>query len=546
MRPVRVQDLQSLGEPAAAACGAARLALSIRGAGREPLHRGMALVQPGRWTLTDLIDVRIAGSAAGEVGCRVAAGRARTEVGSPGQLARAVTLHVGSARVVARVRPLGPGLARLSLTDPLPLHVGDRVLLRDPGSRRQHGYPATAARWCSTSHRRCCTRRGAAAAAARLLASWPAEPGAAELLARHGILRASDLLAMGITDHPVPVTGEWLADPDRWRSLSHQLGEALASHAAAEPVASGMPIDTARAALDLPDRKLVLALAKPPFRVSCGALHITRPAGQDASPSLPEPVLAAVRVLRADLAVAPFVSPDADRLRKLGLDVRSIAAAVRAGELMRISDQVVLAPGADAAATEVLAGLEQPFTAAQARQALGTTRRTAIPLLEYLDSAGVTERLPDDRRVLKAKAAGPAGADSADSRHRRAAAREARASSDAAAPGTPTAATGRHRHHRHWHRHRHRQPAVPGVAASTRPGGPSVALTAPSVPVTAVPYDRRDGRAVTAVIRAAAGTRGSIRRTASLTRPGARPGDPRPRSSAPAPPQSPARSGCRF
>ena len=61
---------------------------------------------------------------------------------------------------------------------------------------------------------------------------------------------------------------------------------------------------------------------------------------------------------------------------------------------MRISDQVVLAPGADAAATEVLAGLEQPFTAAQARQALGTTRRTAIPLLEYLDSAGVTETAP--------------------------------------------------------------------------------------------------------------------------------------------------------
>jgi hypothetical protein len=53
------------------------------------------------------------------------------------------------------------------------------------------------------------------------------------------------------------------------------------------------------------------------------------------------------------------------------------------------------------AATAVLARLEQPFTAAQARQALDTTRRTAIPLLEYLDSAGVTERLADDRRVVR-------------------------------------------------------------------------------------------------------------------------------------------------
>jgi selenocysteine-specific elongation factor len=119
-------------------------------------------------------------------------------------------------------------------------------------------------------------------------------------------------------------------------------------------------------------------------------------------------VQAAVRLLRADLAAAPFLSPDADRLRKLGLDTRSIAAAVRAGQLMRISDQVVLAPGADVLAGEMLARLPQPFTAAQARQALDTTRRTAIPLLEYLDTAGVTKRLPDDRRVMAGRLATPA------------------------------------------------------------------------------------------------------------------------------------------
>ena len=60
----------------------------------------------------------------------------------------------------------------------------------------------------------------------------------------------------------------------------------------------------------------------------------------------------------------------------------------------------MLAPGADAEAARLLAGLPQPFTAAQARQVLGTTRRVAIPLLEYLDRTGVTERLADDRRRL--------------------------------------------------------------------------------------------------------------------------------------------------
>jgi selenocysteine-specific elongation factor len=209
---------------------------------------------------------------------------------------------------------------------------------------------------------------------------------------------------MGVPELPRPVAGEWLADSERWRALGHQLGEVLAGHAAADPLAAGLPVEAARAALDLPDRRLVTALAKPPFRIACGALHIA-PTGPAASPKLPETVLAAVRVLRADLAAAPFASPDAERLRKLGLDARRIAAAVRAGELIRISEQVVLAPGADVAAAAILARLEQPFTAAQARQALDTTRRTAIPLLEFLDSAGVTERLADDRRVVRAPAA---------------------------------------------------------------------------------------------------------------------------------------------
>ena len=59
------------------------------------------------------------------------------------------------------------------------------------------------------------------------------------------------------------------------------------------------------------------------------------------------------------------------------------------------------APGAAAEAARALAVLPQPFTAAEARQALGTTRRVAIPLLEYLDRSGVTQRLPDDRRRLR-------------------------------------------------------------------------------------------------------------------------------------------------
>jgi selenocysteine-specific elongation factor len=81
----------------------------------------------------------------------------------------------------------------------------------------------------------------------------------------------------------------------------------------------------------------------------------------------------------------------------------ALAAAERAGLLLRLSEQIVLAPGADAEAARLLAGLPDPFSAAQAREVLRTTRRVAIPLLQHLDRTGVTERLTDDRRRLSSR-----------------------------------------------------------------------------------------------------------------------------------------------
>ena len=48
----------------------------------------------------------------------------------------------------------------------------------------------------------------------------------------------------------------------------------------------------------------------------------------------------------------------------------------------------------------VLAGLPQPFTTSEARQALGTTRRVVIPLLEHLDAKGWTRRLDAGHREV--------------------------------------------------------------------------------------------------------------------------------------------------
>ena len=421
MKPVRIRSVQALGAPAARVTGVARVALNLRGVSTGELGRGMALVQSGHWTITSTIDVRLPPSAA------------QGGPGGSGRLPPRLTLHIGAARAVAEVRMLGASIARLSLGHPLPLHVGDRVLLRDPGAAadRASGRPVFGATVLDVSPPRL-RGTGAAAAAQRELESWPEPPRAKDLLRRHRLLRSPAVSAMGVRDLPPPVRDDWLADPAYWQQLRQRLAAAVAAHARRDPLALGLPVDAARAELGLPDRGLVDALAaglegvdaaevvhlrggylqlgSVPDHVAAGAARGAEEPGQhpaaDSTSSaslagLPALVAQAVQALLADMADAPFSAPDSDRLRELGLDTRAAAAAERAGLLRRLPGNVVLPADATIRATRILAELPQPFTASEARQALRSSRRVVIPLLEWLDREGVTRRLPDDRRTMR-------------------------------------------------------------------------------------------------------------------------------------------------
>jgi len=307
--------------------------------------------------------------------------------------------------------PLSTGaiFARLTMRDPLPLHVGDRILLRDPGTAASGPVRGTGAAE-PMGHAvilgatvldvapPALRRRGGGAAAVRELSRWPAVPEAADLVRRHGLLRIPALTAMGITQAPAPVAGDWAADPPHWEELRTELRKRVAEFAARDPLAPGMPVEAARAALGLPSREMIAVLAKGVAALEGGYL---KPPGSPAT-SLPPRLAEAVRQVLADLAAHPFAAPDAQRLRDLGLDGKAIATAARGGLLLRIADQIVLAPDADRAAAAILGKLPQPFSTSQARQALGTSRRVAIPLLEHLDRKRLTQRLPGDLRRVRA------------------------------------------------------------------------------------------------------------------------------------------------
>jgi selenocysteine-specific elongation factor len=60
-----------------------------------------------------------------------------------------------------------------------------------------------------------------------------------------------------------------------------------------------------------------------------------------------------------------------------------------------------LLPDAPVVAAAILAELEQPFSLSAARQALDTTRRVAVPLLEHLDGIGMTRRIDGSLRRVQ-------------------------------------------------------------------------------------------------------------------------------------------------
>jgi len=364
-----VREMQSLNQRAGEAVGVARVALNLRGAQRGAIRRGDALMTPGTYRCTSLIDARL-------------------RLCAPADLPRELLVHVGTATVECGVRPIGADTARFTLGTALPLRVGDRVVLRhDRGVAGGAGVldvdpPAL-------------NRRGAALRRAGDLVAYPDTPDGMSELHRRGIVRAGTLRAIGVEPPPVPATaGDWLVDPDVARALRARL-TALVTGRAHDPSAAPLGVEDARKALDLPDARLVPALLRPPLAVRNGVI-----VHAEAPDTLAPTVREAVEKLERRLADRGFTVPTGDDLAVLGLRTAEIAAAVRAGRLIRLVPGVVLLPDTVRCAVGVLARLPQPFTAGEAREALGTTRKVIVPLLEYLALRGSTRRMADGRHVV--------------------------------------------------------------------------------------------------------------------------------------------------
>jgi selenocysteine-specific elongation factor len=378
---LRVRGVQSLEQPVTCASAVARVALNVTGDDLTGLGRGSVLVTVGAWHFTEWVDVRLTST---------------EPTTRPRDLSRDSLLHIGAAAVSAHCRALAGDVVRLRLDRRLPLRIRDRAVLRDPGSRTLRGVtvldPAPPP----------LTRRGAAAARGRALSPWPQSPDLETEVEHRGLVHESLLRRIGVpVSHPSPIATPnadgWLLSRVRAREARHAIERIVDEHVRRSPLEPGVPLVTVAERLGLPSAALVRALVDKPLRIIEG--RVVRP-GETGGSVLSPALERALATLREDLADEPFAAPSADRLRELGLDPRGIAAAAKAGRLLRVADGIVLLPGADDLAAAWLSELSQPFTSSEARVRLETSRRVALPLLEHLDRLGLTRRLPDDRRML--------------------------------------------------------------------------------------------------------------------------------------------------
>lgn len=431
LRDVTVRGLQSQDAAVQELGPVTRAAVNLRGVPADAVHRGDVLLSPGAWSLTSVVDVRgLTGAALDEA-------------------PRELTAHVGTAAVQATVRPLGAEHARLTLARGLPLTLGDRLLLRAPGDRAV--YAGVQVLDVDPPE---LTRRGDGRRRAEALAGMDPRGDLAAEVQRRGAVPVSVLeslgfevpegesasgrpssrevasvkLASGQLPSGVRRVRDLLVDEERLAAWATVLSDAVGAELAADPLSPGLTGKAAVDRLGLPDLTGQGGDAQQAARATSALLsaivreaELTVEAGRIRLPAAQRSMGAAepaVRALEDGWKQSPFRAPEVRDLQRLKLGARELAAAEAQGRLVRLGgqdarggagarggtagqgDPIVLGPGAPAQAMRILAGLSQPFTTSEARQALDTTRRTVIPLLEHLDARGWTVRRDAGHREI--------------------------------------------------------------------------------------------------------------------------------------------------
>jgi selenocysteine-specific elongation factor len=291
-------------------------------------------------------------------------------------------------------QPVEPGssaFAQLYLRDPLPLARGDRFVLRDAGRILTFGggqvldpLPRPARRG-EVRHLNLLRELKDADDSAAVAAIVNAE---GQIDARSALARAG----AETVPSDVRTLGTLLVSDARYKELAENLRATLADFHAGRPLEQGMPRELLRGSLALDTSSFDALIDELDDVGASGA--IVRLSSHEIALT-PEQERARSKIMQV-LESADFTPPIA---KELNADQALISSLVQSGELVRIGDFYLSAAQAREARSRVRSAIEEsgPVTVAQIRDLLGTSRKYAVPLCEWLDQTGATLRRGDTR-----------------------------------------------------------------------------------------------------------------------------------------------------
>jgi len=411
----RVRGVQVHSESVDEAHAGQRVAINVAGVDRDAISRGDILAAPDTLTVTDRFDARF------------------TYLGIPGDdrpFESGARVHVnhGTREVLGRVllmdaeqfRPGESGLAQVRLEEPIAPRYDDRFIVRSYSPVYTIGGGAVLdalppRRTKLRGHERelleALQAHDLSSASVGLLGARALPMSSAQVAAALGVPRGqvADELNRAKLER-LKVAGEtYFVAPDALQSLLAATTRELTAFHDANPKATGIATSALR---DLVDRRLEPRVFDALLELSAEKGALVVDAGQVRDPKAAVSALAAesdaearlVPLLEsqglapatvAELAATAGVDP--------GLARKVLGRLANDGVIVRVSAELHFSATAIAGAREVLTvyltGNPDGASAADLRDALGVSRKYAIPLLEYFDTQGVTRRVGEVRTL---------------------------------------------------------------------------------------------------------------------------------------------------
>jgi selenocysteine-specific elongation factor len=403
----RVRGLQSHQQKMESIGPGNRVAVNLANTTPDEAERGQVLTMPGWLRPTRIVDVRI---------------RMIASAPNPIKHNLGVTFYTGTSESFARVRlldvaelkPGQEGWAQIHLAEPLAMVKGDYFVLRSSqwtlgGGQVIDPDPSRHRRFQQGVLEKLEVMAEGSPEDLLLKALETAEPAGLTALGRTANLAADQTVELAtslVESGDMVVLGSDATDKNTmvmttvgWARLRSQIDTTVQAYHETNPLRTGLAREELRNRLKLSQAvftSVLTLLAEQGVIVEAGSAVRSPDHEVTLSPEQEKSASGYVAALERD----PY-SPPTDN----ALDPALLAVLTERGSVVRINDSIVFATSAY---TEMLGRIVDhlkangAITVADVRDAFGTSRKYALPLLEYLDQQKITRRNGDERVLLRA------------------------------------------------------------------------------------------------------------------------------------------------